>query len=65
MFGAELTCITGLRKLEDWNLEDEFGPTLTATDKFSNRVKKNGRVVVPRHMFTLEESKEGHSLLVT
>jgi len=53
MFGAELTCITGLRKLEDWGSEDELGPTLTATDKFSNRANNNGRAVAPKHMFAL------------
>ena len=40
-----------------------MGPTLTATDRFSNQANKNGRVVV-KHMFTLEELEEGPSLLL-
>ena len=54
----------GLRKLEDWDSEDEFGPALTVIDKFSNQVNKNGRVVVLKHMFTLEELEEDPSLLL-
>ena len=54
----------GLRKLEDWDSEDEFGPTLTVMDKLSNQANKNGRVVVLKHMFTLEELEEDPSLLL-
>jgi HIV Tat-specific factor 1 len=54
----------GLRKLEDWDSEDEFGPALTATDKLSNQANKNGRVVVLKHMFTLQELEEDPSLLL-
>ena len=50
--------------MEDWDSEDEFGPTLTVMDKFSNQVNKNGRVVVLKHMFTLEELEEDPSLLL-
>ena len=53
-----------LRKLEDWDSEDEFGPTLTAMDKLSNQANKNGRVVVLKHMFTLAELEEDPSLLL-
>ena len=54
----------GPRKLEDWDSEDEFGPTLTAMDKFSNQANKNSRVVVLKHMFTLDELNEDPSLLL-
>ena len=33
-------------------------------DKFSNQVNKNGRVVVLKHMFTLDELEEDPSLLL-
>ena len=44
-------------------MEDRFGPTFTVTDRFSNQVNKNGRVVVLKHMFTLEEMEEDPSPL--
>ena len=50
--------------MEDWDSEDEFGPTLTAVDKLSNQANKNGRVVVLKHMFTLVELEEDPSLLL-
>ena len=53
-----------LRKLEDWDSEDEFGPTLPATDKLGNQANKHGRVVVLKHMFTLGELEEDPSLLL-
>ena len=52
------------RKLEDWDSEDEFGPTLAAADKFSDQANKSGRVVVLKHMFTLDELEEDPSLLL-
>ena len=61
---AERTSSRGFRKLEDWDSEDEFGPTLTAVDKLSNQANKNGRVVVLKHMFTLVELEEDPSLLL-
>ena len=61
---AERTSSWGFRKLEDWDSEDEFGPTLTAVDKLSNQANKNGRVVVLKHMFTLVELEEDPSLLL-
>ena len=50
--------------MEDWDSEDEFGPALTAVDKFSNQANKHGRVVVLKHMFTLAELDEDPSLLL-
>ena len=34
------------------------------TDKFSNQANKNGRVVVLKHMFTLDELEEDPSLFL-
>jgi len=56
--------IKKFRKLEDWDSEDELGPTLTATGKFSDHANKSGRVVVPKHVFTLDELEEDPSLLL-
>jgi len=50
--------------LEDWDSEDELGPTLAVTDVLSNQAYKSGRVVVLKHMFTLEELEEDPSLLL-
>jgi len=52
------------RKLEDWDSDDEFGPTFTAADNFSSQASKSGRVVVLKHMFTLDELEEDPSLLL-
>ena len=38
------------------------GPTLAVTGMLSNRAYKSGRVVVLKHMFTLEELEEDPSL---
>ena len=51
------------RKLEDWDDEDEFGPSVTANDARAI-VNKNSRVVVLKHMFTLKELDEDASLLL-
>jgi len=56
--------IKKFRKLEDWDSEDELGPTLTATGKFSDQANKSARVVVLKHMFTLGELEEDPSLLL-
>jgi len=56
--------IKKFRKLEDWDSEDELGPTLTATGKFSDQANKSGRVVVLKQMFTLNELEEDPSLLL-
>jgi HIV Tat-specific factor 1 len=47
--------------LEDWDSEDELGPTPAVTDRFPNHAN---RVVVLRHMFTLDELGEDLSLLL-
>lgn len=49
------------RKLEDWDSEDEFGPSVAPSDKTAN---KNNRVVVLKHMFTLKELQEDAALLL-
>jgi HIV Tat-specific factor 1 len=49
--------------LEDWDDEDEFGPSKTDADNIQ-AVNKNGRVVVLKRMFTLEELAEDASLLL-
>jgi HIV Tat-specific factor 1 len=51
------------RKLEEWDDEDNFGPSKTALDDVPV-VNKNGRVVVLKHMFTLKEIEEDASLLL-
>ena len=50
--------------MEDWDSEDELGPALAVTDVLSNQAYKSGRVVVLKHMFTLEELEEDPSLLL-
>jgi len=52
------------RKLEDWDSEDEFGPSMAPTDKLNRTANKNNRVVVLKHMFTLKELEEDASLLL-
>jgi len=52
------------RKLEDWDSEDEFGPSLAPTDKMNRAANKNNRVVVLKHMFTLKELEDDASLLL-
>lgn len=51
------------RKLEEWVDEDNFGPAITEEDTHIS-ANKNSRVVVLRHMFTLEELEEDPSLLL-
>ncbi|KAI0769779.1 hypothetical protein BD413DRAFT_477399 [Trametes elegans] len=51
------------KKLGEWDDEDGFGPTITEEDK-QNAMNKHGRVVVLKHMFTLEELQEDASLLL-
>ena len=50
--------------MEDWDSEDELGPTLTAAGGFGDQANKSGRVVVLKHMFTLDELDEDPSLLL-
>jgi HIV Tat-specific factor 1 len=47
----------------DWDDEDGFGP-MTASEDSVKDVHKNARVVVLKHMFTLEELEEDASLLL-
>ncbi|EPQ57458.1 hypothetical protein GLOTRDRAFT_58836 [Gloeophyllum trabeum ATCC 11539] len=52
------------KKLEEWDDEEEgFGPLLDKNDK-SQSINKNSRVVVLKHMFTLQELEEDASLLL-
>ena len=57
-----LICIS-LRKLEEWDSGDEFGPSPDVQDK-SAAANKNNRVVVLKHMFTLQQLEEDASLLL-
>ena len=50
------------RKLGEWDDEDGFGPSITEEDK-APLVNKS-RVVVLKHMFTLQELEEDASLLL-
>ncbi|KAF8345816.1 hypothetical protein F5887DRAFT_137416 [Amanita rubescens] len=50
------------RKLQDWDDTDGFGPMTTSEGNAS--VGKTSRVVVLRHMFTLQELEEDASLLL-
>jgi HIV Tat-specific factor 1 len=50
------------RKLQDWDDADGFGPMTTSEGNAS--VNKTSRVVVLRHMFTLQELEEDASLLL-
>ncbi|KIY64154.1 hypothetical protein CYLTODRAFT_381276 [Cylindrobasidium torrendii FP15055 ss-10] len=49
------------KKLEEWNDEDGFGPALAPEETTTN---KPGRVVVLKHMFTLQELEEDATLLL-
>lgn len=51
------------RKLNEWDDEDGFGPSITEEDKVA-AANKNNRVVVLKHMFTLQELEEDSSLLL-
>ena len=51
------------RKLGEWDDEDGFGPSRTDEDK-AQEASRAGRVVVLKHMFTLEELEEDASLLL-
>ncbi|TFY74956.1 hypothetical protein EWM64_g9056 [Hericium alpestre] len=51
------------KKLEDWDDDDEFGPSRTAND-LRPEPNKNSRVVVLKHMFTLKELDEDPTLLL-
>jgi len=49
------------RKLEDWDSEDEFGPSKEKDDPTSTA---QSRVIVLKHMFTLEDLKEDPTLIL-
>ncbi|KAF8492298.1 hypothetical protein JB92DRAFT_3003401 [Gautieria morchelliformis] len=50
------------RKLEDWDDEDQFGPSVDPSEQESTVNK--ARVVVLKHMFTLQELEEDATLLL-
>ncbi|EIM81169.1 uncharacterized protein STEHIDRAFT_172176 [Stereum hirsutum FP-91666 SS1] len=57
------------KKLEEWDDEDNFGPSLTDADRLGPGpqgagANPNSRVVVLRHMFTLEELEKDATLLL-
>ncbi|KAI0315475.1 hypothetical protein OF83DRAFT_353516 [Amylostereum chailletii] len=51
------------KKLEEWNDEDSFGPSITTNDERPD-ANKNSRIVVLKHMFTLKELEEDASLML-
>ncbi|PSS37812.1 hypothetical protein PHLCEN_2v280 [Hermanssonia centrifuga] len=51
------------KKLGEWDDEDGFGPSITEEDK-TRAANRIGRVVVLKHMFTLQELEEDASLLL-
>ncbi|KAF8829254.1 hypothetical protein F5051DRAFT_320328 [Lentinula edodes] len=51
------------KKLEEWVDEDGFGPAMEPEDN-ANVANKNGRVVVLKHMFTLDNLQKDASLLL-
>lgn len=51
------------RRLEDWGDDDGFGPMPDPTDD-STVANKNSRVVVLKHMFTLEDLEKDATLLL-
>lgn len=51
------------KKIEEWDDEDGFGPARNEEDE-KNIVNRNCRVVVLKHMFSLQELNEDASLLL-
>ncbi|KAG1766945.1 hypothetical protein EDD22DRAFT_978300 [Suillus occidentalis] len=51
------------KKIEEWDDEDGFGPAKSEEDE-KNMVNRNSRVVVLKHMFSLQELNEDASLLL-
>ena len=49
--------------MEEWDDEDNFGPSIDPQEK-SNAANKNSRVVVLKHMFTLQQLEEDASLIL-
>jgi len=60
---TEFCLVHHLRKLEEWGDDDGFGPAPDATDQMTF-AGKNSRVVVLKHMFTIEDLEEDASLLL-
>lgn len=52
-----------VKKLNEWDDEDGFGPSITEEDK-ARAANRASRVVVLKHMFTLKELEEDASLLL-
>ncbi|KIK67446.1 hypothetical protein GYMLUDRAFT_1020457 [Collybiopsis luxurians FD-317 M1] len=52
------------KKLEEWVDEDGFGPAMDPEEDNVNVANKNSRVVVLKHMFTLDELSKDVSLLL-
>ncbi|KAF9531610.1 hypothetical protein CPB83DRAFT_848456 [Crepidotus variabilis] len=51
------------KKLEEWGEDDGFGPMPDPTDQMTT-AGKNSRVVVLKHMFTLQDLQEDASLML-
>jgi HIV Tat-specific factor 1 len=51
------------RKIEEWGFDDGFGPMPDPAEELSN-FTKSGRVVVLKHMFTLDDLAKDASLLL-
>ena len=51
------------RKIDEWKDEDGFGPQLEVQDT-QPVANRNSRVVVLKHMFTLEELEKDATLLL-
>ncbi|KAF5386014.1 hypothetical protein D9615_002527 [Tricholomella constricta] len=52
------------KKLLEWDDEDGFGPMIEPEDNAASAAYQNARVVVLKHMFTLEELAEDAALLL-
>ncbi|KAG6837706.1 hypothetical protein H0H93_003508 [Arthromyces matolae] len=53
------------KKIEEWNEEDGFGPTITPEEESAALMAhQNSRVVVLKHMFTSDELAEDAALLL-
>ncbi|KAG6900539.1 hypothetical protein C0993_009116 [Termitomyces sp. T159_Od127] len=52
------------KKIDEWNDEDGFGPSISPEESTAAIANQNSRVVVLKHMFTLEELAEDATLLL-
>ncbi|KAG6880347.1 hypothetical protein C0992_011098 [Termitomyces sp. T32_za158] len=52
------------KKIDEWNDEDGFGPSISPEESAAAMANQNSRVVVLKHMFTLEELAEDATLLL-